>query len=932
MPDKDGVDGSLGNSTNPMWYTNGDGSQVRVWAEDRGVKVKLGSCTATISNFMFDGHGGVVTPSTPEDSANTDYTGGKVGSYWQHLVIAYNGQNSIQLYQNGELAQSQTCDPNQDFRSVDGFTVGYSTLTNITSPTERDIAFGPSGFTGYIDELRFYNRSLSIDEARDLYLNSLVIFNLTGAPARPSLKMTHQVTFPVVVPGQPAPKAVCPALTTRRSALTAAIMSNCRTTPPPSDSQTAASPLWAGSKVTAECWGHRKMATTDGYLPACPAVSRKSTGVAPAERLHPTALSSSQWNHVAFRYNQINDSGTFLGEVTIFVNGAEVAKQTNNLPFAGTGVVRLGQTEAEDFTGMLDNIVISGYALTQDEIKEYMNQAPVLNLHLDEGLENVLQSITSYSDDGPSGLTATCTGAACPVAGSRGQIREAPVFDGDDLLTIPDNNALDLETFSVGLWVKPQQIKNDFQPLLVKEASNGTARNYGLFIKPDTLQVHYSLQQSNCSTSVSGDSIGTLFQNQWNHVMMTFDGTVSKIYINGTLQGSQSYNGTPCQNNHPVKIGNEVSAYTGFEGALDEITLHNTALSAVEISDLFGYQSSWYDTTVHDQLFIDAEPPQVDLGESPEILAQQEVMLRLSAFDADSGVASVVVEITDPQNNVTSPSVISSTDLNSGNWFYTFSPNQSGRYTVKATATDNLGYVKTATKYVDVDNSAPYKTAVSGNYDAENEQLNVNVRVTDVGGYQPKSGVATETITLDVRRSISDTSISGPIQVSPPPNTPETNFWSAAYPFSDIPYGQFNVYGTAADKVGNSDSGLIGTIEIDAVAPIADVTLGTDILGKSAPPAIQGTATDVGYGLTGQQTILHFEEAAGDTKFIDSSPAQVVATCTITGCPTAGQSGKLGRAASFDGVADLLSLGTTPGHIRVTALCCIGLGEDQQQW
>ncbi|MEM7348781.1 MAG: LamG domain-containing protein, partial [Chloroflexota bacterium] len=456
----------------------------------------------------------------------------------------------------------------------------------------------------------------------------------------------------------------------------------------------------------------------------------------------PSAINTGTWNHVAFRYIRYDTNSNFIGELTIYVNGQLVKTETNDLPFTGIGAPRIGVSPAGNFYGMMDNVVISGYALAPDEIQAYMNQAPAMNLHLDEGLQNVLQTVTSFSDDGPNALTATCSGNTCPVAGSRGQMREAPRFDGNDMLTIPDNSALDLQTFSVGMWVKPEQEKSDYQPLLVKEADNGGNRNYGLYIKPDSMQVHYSLQQNNCSTSVSADSTGSMNKNQWNHVMMTFDGANSKVYLNGTLQGTTAYNGTPCLNNHPIKIGNEVSAYTGFEGILDEITLHNVALNAAEIKDLYAYQASWYDTSSHQQILIDADVPQVDVGTSGIFMNADSRLLSFTAYDPGIGLASVSVEITDPQGGKTTQTPQRSIDPSSPTWYYTFAPTGPGAYWVNVTATDGGGRARTAGRQINVDITAPSVRIWNKSYDGLNDTLVLSGDTFDAAGYPiPESDV-----------------------------------------------------------------------------------------------------------------------------------------------------------------------------------------------
>jgi hypothetical protein len=82
------------------------------------------------------------------------------------------------------------------------------------------------------------------------------------------------------------------------------------------------------------------------------------------------------------------------------------------------------------------------------------------------------------------------------------------------------------------------------------------------------MQVHASFY-ANCGIGHSVNSTGVIIQNQWNHVMMTYNGQTLALYINGALEKTLSASGTVCQSNHPVKLGNEVSVYTPFKGNMD---------------------------------------------------------------------------------------------------------------------------------------------------------------------------------------------------------------------------------------------------------------------------------------------------------------------------------------------------------------------------
>ncbi|MCI0644113.1 MAG: hypothetical protein L0332_36110, partial [Chloroflexi bacterium] len=162
-------------------------------------------------------------------------------------------------------------------------------------------------------------------------------------------------------------------------------------------------------------------------------------------------------------------------------------------------------------------------------------------------------------------------------------------LDGvNDYLFIPDTPSLDLTAFTISVLVRPTQVTGDWQPLVVKEASDGGTRNYGLYINPNTPTIHYSFHHSDCQTWRSYNSNASLTLNEWNHVVMTYDGNTFQLYINGNLDSSRSIASPVCQNDHPVLIGRELARFQPFAGSIDEVRIFNRALSADEILATLG--------------------------------------------------------------------------------------------------------------------------------------------------------------------------------------------------------------------------------------------------------------------------------------------------------------------------------------------------------
>ncbi|MCZ8189791.1 MAG: hypothetical protein O9326_08620, partial [Microcystis sp. LE19-338.1B] len=158
------------------------------------------------------------------------------------------------------------------------------------------------------------------------------------------------------------------------------------------------------------------------------------------------------------------------------------------------------------------------------------------------------------------------------------------LFDGtDDYISIPHSSNLSLTNFTIETWVNPSQIKGDWQPLITKEDSSGYQRNYGLFIRPNEMRVHFSFMDGNGSNWRWSESQNSLKINEWNHIAMTYDGSKFIFYLNGILDTSINLVTTVYQNTEPVKIGRELANYTPFSGKMDEVRIWNKARTQAEI-------------------------------------------------------------------------------------------------------------------------------------------------------------------------------------------------------------------------------------------------------------------------------------------------------------------------------------------------------------
>ncbi|MCF8298735.1 MAG: DUF2341 domain-containing protein [Saprospiraceae bacterium] len=79
---------------------------------------------------------------------------------------------------------------------------------------------------------------------------------------------------------------------------------------------------------------------------------------------------------------------------------------------------------------------------------------------------------------------------------------------------------------------------------------------------------------------------------RWYNIVMTFDGSSLKLYIDGQLKNSVSVSGTIKLNNEAVSIGSDNGGQKFFDGAIDEVHFCNVSQSADWIATAYNNQNS----------------------------------------------------------------------------------------------------------------------------------------------------------------------------------------------------------------------------------------------------------------------------------------------------------------------------------------------------
>ena len=211
---------------------------------------------------------------------------------------------------------------------------------------------------------------------------------------------------------------------------------------------------------------------------------------------------------------------------------------------------------------------------------------------LDEGSGETASDLTGNGHDGAlkNGVAWETTDVHVGTA--------ALSFDGiDDYVEVPDHDGLDFSNgFTIAAWIKLSDAGiSSRRPIVSKEVSPDSNRGWEFKVNNGQLSMQlYSTADDEGKLTVTGSA--TLEAGEWYHVVGIYSSSgPEQFYINGELDKEQELVTTLQANDSPVNIGayrwNGYRVY--FAGLIDDLQIHDVALSADEIFMLMTGQDSF---------------------------------------------------------------------------------------------------------------------------------------------------------------------------------------------------------------------------------------------------------------------------------------------------------------------------------------------------
>jgi len=171
------------------------------------------------------------------------------------------------------------------------------------------------------------------------------------------------------------------------------------------------------------------------------------------------------------------------------------------------------------------------------------------------------------------------------LASSSGKIGKAADFESDNseyLSRAVNDSALNLQdSFTVAFWFKFERNPSTF-------AYSPSFIGKGVTNSGYTLRTSYADGKANWvkNDAVTYDSTTSFVAGTWYFISVTFNGSLIKVYVNGTEQSSTSYTNHNTNNGY-FNVGRESVYFRYFDGLIDELGIWHTALSSSTINALY---------------------------------------------------------------------------------------------------------------------------------------------------------------------------------------------------------------------------------------------------------------------------------------------------------------------------------------------------------
>ena len=264
----------------------------------------------------------------------------------------------------------------------------------------------------------------------------------------------------------------------------------------------------------------------------------------------------------------------------------KIYKTTNNLGGAITGTQIQTGTPNNLFSNVPNNERVIG--------EDYYACIFLKNAHATEKMDNFKFWLSDKSLPNDTEIKWGYEPNVSPTTGYRWSPFRTLDGAGGGVVSVADSPELDVARFTVACWFRTTDIN------VPPEGEGFMVCKGGWLSNDPNKQLNYGLWHSDADHLRGGfetvDGIdhivtsGTLINDgTWRHAVVTYDGTVVTLYMNGTVRGTHATTDTPATSTNPLLIGDNSfnPPHLYFTGDIDQVYIWDEALSSTDVGKLY---------------------------------------------------------------------------------------------------------------------------------------------------------------------------------------------------------------------------------------------------------------------------------------------------------------------------------------------------------
>lgn len=303
-----------------------------------------------------------------------------------------------------------------------------------------------------------------------------------------------------------------------------------------------------------------------------------------------TFIADGFWHHVAMT---VDASGG-----KIYVDGIQANPGGTGVwfgtPGATTGAqpLQIGRyyTNSVRFAGTIDEVTLWNRSLGSSEIN-YLKHRQL------NGNEDGLVALWHFDEDGSiyagdatgHGYTGTLVGSPAWIPSSAPLVfhqvaGNALQFDGvNGYVQAAHTNDLNSYPFTATAWFRTTNATT-IQGIVSKYADI-SYNGWTLIVQSGHLRGYYYRAGLLSDVAIDATSPASVADGSWHHAALTVDATGGRLFLDGTIVGQSAWSGAVggTTSTEPLQIGRYYNYATRFQGAIDEVTVWNRALTTSEV-------------------------------------------------------------------------------------------------------------------------------------------------------------------------------------------------------------------------------------------------------------------------------------------------------------------------------------------------------------